>query len=1856
MTYKGDTTMKRTLFFLLGIVFVLSARAAEITDVQAAAAVQAWMDEGVSLGRKPGVVASCETISTASGARFHVVNLKEGGFAVTPSDDRIDPIIAFVPSGANLVRSDKNPLWALLSRDIAARERAAGASSGTVSYNRILPSTPSPSETASSEAVFRAQARWAKLLGKSSAADKNRLIHASVTPGAPADIVVDPFVESRWCQDVHNNYGLGNGLPCYNYYTPNNYPCGCIVAASSQIMRYWQWPTAYVAAKQFPCKVDGASVTYSMMGGYYDWRNMPLVPASGVTEENCKAIGKLTYDIGVSIGMNWAPQNSVANLYALVPRLKDIFGYANSVAAVYINGHYSYSLDELKKVVIPNCDARAPVAMAISGDGEHAAVIDGYGYSGDDFYMHINFGWAGLYDAWYLPPNILDFDTIDGFVFNIFPRSTGSILSGRVFDAVHTPIKGAAVTLHLGTKVIATTTTDGNGIYAFIADAGRYSVTATVGDSSHSISVTLDKTTGTRLDEDGLYYNSTASIGNSYGNDIELIGVDGVARPVLSPGTCLFYPSTNVTITCPEPGATIRYTLDGTDPTDSSPFYRYPITVEDNVTIKARAWKADLNPSTVASATYRYDASNTSLLRGDKFNYPFVIYGANNSHKIDDNSGYTIGNEQGEPAHVPGYYQYRTIWYKWKAPGSGQMTFSINHENNDYLLPPSIAVYSGSSLNGLGETKLACHANPGDGAVATVTVDVEHDHEYRIVAMSQYGNYSGFFNLDWSGDLVPNTPFVVVDEDDDSHGFLSIDEAIVAASKTYHSHYKYILVNENLTFVPPADIRFKPNTGVTITAKPLSQEYCEPRPVSSGNEGVVVYETDNKATTYTWTGAKDSDWNEAGNWTYEENGMPTTATRHPNATDTVVFANGATATISGATEVHSVLINLTDKNKGVMFAFNSRGTSTETSTRASLSCSSFAFPSGTLSIAFSSTSYALFDGARLISWSDGAPAGKFALASHHNEFELVVDSNGLVVFAKPEAKNTQTAVVGNYTWTFALDGKNAVLYNNGAAAVTPTPKGHIDIPSKLGNYTVTEVGDWAFADCDEMSSVYVPDSVKLIGRYAFAGCAALQCADVGKGIADAGKGAVTIKKNAFSDCSALSAVAFRGTAAPVISDNNILDGTPDNCTIYAPKSAKNWPQGTWLGKTVVRGDCMVNVRTLAKPGAASGCKSLAGGGSCALGKKATLKATPNGGYVFAGWYDSATEELLSRAASYTYVVTGEAVTFLADFVSLAKDEADLSTTLSGTTLSTAEDGSFAMSVDEHVNTHSEFKAAFKNLPTGLKYDAKTYKINGKATKPGIYKIVMGLTNAAVKKAKNYEFTIIVPNFHDPMVNVSGEYGPYIPGVQYKETFGAAASGWSVSGLPAGMKWTDKETLDSQKQKVEPYSVYGAPTKPGNYTVYFTKTVKELDEKGRMSNVKHTSTATFVVSDFPVLSIQKTGRGSGKVTGAGAYPANKKVSLKATADKGSVFRGWYMAPYSEDDIISQAASLSYIMPDSNETLVANFITVAEDKAGISTKFNNGEFEFNVDGKQVEKSIPCGIYLEWPIEVSALSLPTVKITGLPSGLKFTAKDVVDSKTKEVIVPANTIYGTPTAASKVNKGVVTPSAVKITVTTASKTTVNYTIAMTVDPIPEWAVGTFEGGTATDGLTTLTVSSAGKISGKTLDGNLTWTLTANNFDDYDEAKELYTATIAAKGGTTTLTDRLTISRGDAGGIVAIGETFDAGDLYQYNWKAEPWKTISAKFGGMLSFGSELDKACPGTVTLTFKKGAGTVTTKGVFGQYSASGSATLTPIALPDDNDEFLGYVHVYFPPKADKGFKGYGIRLPVKWNGSNFEFAAE
>lgn len=56
---------------------------------------------------------------------------------------------------------------------------------------------------------------------------------------------------------------------------------------------------------------------------------------------------------------------------------------------------------------------------------------------------------------------------------------------------------------------------------------------------------------------------------------------------------CVFTDSIRSTVTCPLPGATLRYTLDGSVPTAASPRYEGPITFHDDALLQVRAFHSD---------------------------------------------------------------------------------------------------------------------------------------------------------------------------------------------------------------------------------------------------------------------------------------------------------------------------------------------------------------------------------------------------------------------------------------------------------------------------------------------------------------------------------------------------------------------------------------------------------------------------------------------------------------------------------------------------------------------------------------------------------------------------------------------------------------------------------------------------------------------------------------------------------------------------------------------------------------------------------------------------------------------------------------------------------------------------------------------------------------------------------------------------------------------------------------------------------------------------------------------------------------------------------------------------------------
>ena len=107
------------------------------------------------------------------------------------------------------------------------------------------------------------------------------------------------------------------------------------------------------------------------------------------------------------------------------------------------------------------------------------------------------------------------------------------------------------------------------------------------------------------------YSKGTSSTTRTYIASIAVTYTSGsstptVATPSFSPGTGNYLTTQNVIITTATEGATIRYTTNGAEPTETSTEYTTPIAVSSTTTFIAKAFKAGMDPSAVATATYSF--------------------------------------------------------------------------------------------------------------------------------------------------------------------------------------------------------------------------------------------------------------------------------------------------------------------------------------------------------------------------------------------------------------------------------------------------------------------------------------------------------------------------------------------------------------------------------------------------------------------------------------------------------------------------------------------------------------------------------------------------------------------------------------------------------------------------------------------------------------------------------------------------------------------------------------------------------------------------------------------------------------------------------------------------------------------------------------------------------------------------------------------------------------------------------------------------------------------------------------------------------------------------------------------------
>lgn len=542
--------LRKAMPLALSLTASLGVFAAPITAPQAKVAVAKWLADRPAAhmeAKFTSGVKGVETVRDDGGeGLFHIVTLEGGGFVVTSSDDDVQPIIAFSDSGT-MEKSDDNPMWAMLSRDLPGRmaavrqvaaAKAAAASSGAVTASTL---------TASMNA---ARDEWADLLS----AEEDDVPAGAVKAGnvnggrsSLTDVRVSPLVQTKWSQSLDSS-GSGN---CYNLYTPNNYVCGCVATAGAQVMKYWAYPTSSVGAETFSCWVGSTVTSKTMYGGTYNWSSMPNTPNSSTTTAQRQAIGKLCYDVGVATRMQWTSGGSGACPAVLAQSLVSVFGYASAKCHM----HNAFDDALYRRAIYANLDAGCPVLLGIYGTRisntsatvGHEIVADGYGVYNSTVYTHLNMGWAGLDDAWYALPTIYadgndcSFTTIGSVVYNIFTQESGELVTGRITDASGSPMAGVTVTARNGSTA-KQATTNAKGIYSLkVAGGQTWELTASKSgyqERTASVSVsTSSSSTLAALNAGSYSYYMNGTVGNSWGNDFTL--VQAASKPNLRIGKCV---------------------------------------------------------------------------------------------------------------------------------------------------------------------------------------------------------------------------------------------------------------------------------------------------------------------------------------------------------------------------------------------------------------------------------------------------------------------------------------------------------------------------------------------------------------------------------------------------------------------------------------------------------------------------------------------------------------------------------------------------------------------------------------------------------------------------------------------------------------------------------------------------------------------------------------------------------------------------------------------------------------------------------------------------------------------------------------------------------------------------------------------------------------------------------------------------------------------------------------------------------------------------------------------------------------------------------------------------------------------
>lgn len=207
---------------------------------------------------------------------------------------------------------------------------------------------------------------------------------------------VSPLLSSSWGQDAPYN----NNCPTHPRV---NQKCltGCVATAMAQVLNYHKYPSTTIAPipayTTYTNKINMPEIAPTTI----DWENMLDEYSNSATTAQQNAVASLMLLCGQAVEMDYGISSieggSGARMALDAKALQKYFGYDKSVRSLERN---AFSSAAWESMIYDELAAGRPVLYGgYSNYGGHAFVVDGYN---DEGLFHINWGWDGCYDGYFL--------------------------------------------------------------------------------------------------------------------------------------------------------------------------------------------------------------------------------------------------------------------------------------------------------------------------------------------------------------------------------------------------------------------------------------------------------------------------------------------------------------------------------------------------------------------------------------------------------------------------------------------------------------------------------------------------------------------------------------------------------------------------------------------------------------------------------------------------------------------------------------------------------------------------------------------------------------------------------------------------------------------------------------------------------------------------------------------------------------------------------------------------------------------------------------------------------------------------------------------------------------------------------------------------------------------------------------------------------------------------------------------------------------------------------------------------------------------------------------------------------------